>query len=216
VRLGRQTDAEMDVGLRMLCLPARPDRADDFALGELRPHAHADRPELHERDRVAVGSADRQRQPRARNGAGESDDAGRRRSHLSTCRRADVDPAVLAAHVGVVVGDESLQHGPVDGPAPGCCTRCEHERPHAGREPCEQLLVANLENHDGSRYQGRRLLSNLATEQSGRDGSAAARSAARPRPQPADAARLRRRAPRRPPMPPGRPPARPPRPRRRA
>jgi hypothetical protein len=59
VRLGRQPDAEVDVRDPVLGLAGRADRPDNVALREVRTHAGADRPELDERDRVAILGADR-------------------------------------------------------------------------------------------------------------------------------------------------------------
>jgi hypothetical protein len=63
VRIRGQTDAEVDVRLRPLDVAARPDRAHDVAFLERRARSRADRSQVDERDRVAVGRANRQAQP---------------------------------------------------------------------------------------------------------------------------------------------------------
>jgi hypothetical protein len=107
VRLRRQPDAEVHVRHRMLGLAGRADCPEDVTLRKVRSHTDADRPELDERDRVAVLRADRERQANARDGTGEADDAARGRADLGSRAGADIDSAVLSAEVGVVVGGES-------------------------------------------------------------------------------------------------------------
>ena len=57
VRVGRQADAQVDVGLRAFRIAAGADRADDVALRDRRPHAKSNRPQVDERDGVAVFGA---------------------------------------------------------------------------------------------------------------------------------------------------------------
>jgi hypothetical protein len=73
---------------------------------------------MDERDREAVLVPDRQALPFVRYLAGERDDTTRRRAHVRARGSPDVDPAVLAAAVGVVTSDERPQHGPLDRPTP--------------------------------------------------------------------------------------------------
>ena len=106
MRVGGESNAEVDVRLFPLGVAARADRADDFALLELRPSGNADRAEVDERDRVAVGGADRQAQPLAGQLPDEGGDARCRSPHVGPRRRGDVDSPVLAARVRILVGDE--------------------------------------------------------------------------------------------------------------
>ncbi len=128
VRVGRQADAEVHVRLGPLRLAAGADRADDLPLVDGRPHADSDRSQVHERDRVAVCGADRQALPLARDRSRERDDAGRRRAHVASRRRRDVDSPVLPGSVGILAADERPQHRPIHGPAPRRRHRGEREQ----------------------------------------------------------------------------------------
>jgi len=131
VWIGGQANAEMDVRLGPLGIAARADGADDLPLLDRRPHTHADRPQVDERDRIPVRGANRQAQPFVRKPAREGHDPARGSTDIRAARRADVDAPVLAPGVRVFVGDERSQHRAVDRPAPGRRTWCKHER-------CEQ------------------------------------------------------------------------------
>jgi hypothetical protein len=128
VRVGCSTDAEIHVWLGPLGLTARTDRADDVALAHGRPDRDPDGAEVDERDRPAVLGADRQAQPLMGQLPRVGDDAGRSRANARARRGADVDPAVLAAGVGIALGDERPQHRPVGGPRPSRRARSKHER----------------------------------------------------------------------------------------
>lgn len=143
VRFRGVTNAEVHIRLRPLGLAARPDRADHVALAHLGPDRDPDRPEVDERDRPAVLGADRQAQTLMRHLTGICDDAARRGANVRARRSADVDPAVLSACVGIALGDERSEHGPVDGPRPGRCSWSKHD----GGECYEENRVACLENH---------------------------------------------------------------------
>jgi hypothetical protein len=73
---------------------------------------------MHERDRVAVRSLDRNGTTTYRDGSGERDDPGRRREHRCPRRGADVEPAVLAGRVRIAPEQERAQHRPLHGPCP--------------------------------------------------------------------------------------------------
>jgi len=128
VRIRGASKAQVDVRLRPLGIAARADRADDFTLRDLSPDRHAGRAEVHERDRPAVRSSNRQAQTLVRRSPGERDDPARGRTDVRACRGADVDAAMLAARVRVVSRDERPQHGTVDGPCPRRRPRRQHER----------------------------------------------------------------------------------------
>lgn len=123
VRVGGQPDAEVDVRFGPFGVAARADRAHDLPFGERRPRRCSDRAEVDERDRVPVRSANRQAEALPGNLPRERDDAARGRQHVRPGRSADVDSAVLAAGVRVVVGDERPQHRAVDRPGPGRSAR---------------------------------------------------------------------------------------------
>ena len=59
VRIRRVADAQVDVRLGPFGIAARADRADDVSFGDLRSDGHADRAEVDERDRPAVGGPNR-------------------------------------------------------------------------------------------------------------------------------------------------------------
>jgi hypothetical protein len=106
VGIRRDPDAEMDVGLGVLGGAARPDRPEGRALRDGLLGSHAERAEVDERDRVAVGRLHRDGSASAGNRAGEADDSCRRREDGRTRRSCDVDAAVLPAGVGIVSEDE--------------------------------------------------------------------------------------------------------------
>jgi hypothetical protein len=119
LRIDRAAHSEVDVGHRQLRLAARADGAYDLALRDGVAAPDGVRPEVHERDRVAVRRRDRQRLATDRHRPREGDRAGDRRLHPGTARRADVDSAVLSGGVRVLaVEREECQHRAVHGPAP--------------------------------------------------------------------------------------------------
>jgi hypothetical protein len=146
LRLRGQPHAEVHVRRRVLRFPARADRTDDVVLGDRGPDAHGDRAQVNERDREALGGADRQRQAGSRNGSGKADDTCLRCPHVRARGRADVDSPVLAARIRVVVEREAPKHRSFDRPAPGLRRwRCD-ERGHHRQHRCEPS-VARSENH---------------------------------------------------------------------
>jgi hypothetical protein len=135
VRVGGQANAEVDIGLCPLRLAAGADRAHDLAFLDRSPGAYSDRSEVDERDRVAVGGANRQAQPLTGQLPDERGDARCRSPDVGTGRRADVDSPVLAARVRVVLGGKRPQHRTVDRPGPGGRGRAQDERKqHPGCE----------------------------------------------------------------------------------
>jgi len=112
-------NAEMDVRLGPLGLPARSDRRDGSAFGDRVALANGEPAQVLERDCVAVGGSDRKRLPSSWNRARERHRARGRRSHRSTEVARNVDAAVLAGRIGVAPQDERLQHLSLDRPGPG-------------------------------------------------------------------------------------------------
>ena len=148
VRVRSQADAEIHVRLGHLRLAARADRPDDVPLLDCGSDRDADRAQVDQGDGVPVLGTDRHAAPLARQLTCEGDDPGRRCAHVGSRRRADVDPAVLAAGVRVVAGDERPQHRPVDRPGPGSRARDvrEGDEQHG---PNDDDYFARFENHAG-------------------------------------------------------------------
>ncbi|MGA9763027.1 MAG: hypothetical protein WBQ14_11470 [Gaiellaceae bacterium] len=78
------------------------DRADGFSFAHDRVLCNPDRAQPDQRDGIAVGAADGDRAPVPGHGAGEGDRSGRGRAHARAGLAGDIDPAVLAAGIGVV------------------------------------------------------------------------------------------------------------------
>jgi len=131
----------MYVRLTLFRLAGRANRGHDVALFDRGAGRHADRADVDERDRVAVRSANRHAEPFVRHLAGERDDARGGRAEVRPGGACDVDPAVLAAGVGVVLGRERSQDRSVGGPRPTGGRRTEDEREQ--RPECQRReLVA--------------------------------------------------------------------------
>jgi hypothetical protein len=144
------TDAQVDVGARVLRLAARPERADRLSLGDDRSSRHGQRPEMQDRHCVAVGRLDGQRPTVERQGAGEADDA-RGRGHDRFARVAgDVDAAVMAGFVLAAAVLERPENPARGGPAPGVCGR--RERQGRGRDAGRKYALSCQEReHDEQR-----------------------------------------------------------------
>jgi len=102
-------DAQMEVRLRGLRRPARPDRPDGGAFRDDRIPDHADRPEMSEGHGQSVWCLNRHTLATRRYRSGERDGAGGRSEDRRAGVAADVDPTMLAT--GVWVGrieDERL------------------------------------------------------------------------------------------------------------
>jgi hypothetical protein len=135
MRIGGPANAEVDVGLRPLCLAARADRAHDLAFLDCGPGAHSDRSEVDERDRVAAGGANRQAQALVGQLPDEGGDSRRRSPNLCAHRRRDVNSPVLAARVRISFGGERAQHCTLYRPRPSSGSRAQEEREeHPGRD----------------------------------------------------------------------------------
>jgi hypothetical protein len=148
VRFGGQANAEVDVWLCPFGVPAGTDRAYDLALFDRRSRPHADRSQMNERDRVAVGRANRQAQALVRQLPDEGGDAGCGCSNVGAGRRRDVDSPVLAAGVRIIVSHERPQHRAVDGPRPSRCRGAQHESEQQSGHEDEQSVV-EFDNQDG-------------------------------------------------------------------
>jgi len=132
LRVGRHAEAQMDVRGRHLRYAARPDRSDVGAFLDDDALENADRPQVGERDGVAVGGLDRERPAVRRHGAREGDGSRRRRpDEVAGGGGAQVDAPVLAAGVRVRAERERSQHGPGDRPRPRL--RCRGEREQGER-----------------------------------------------------------------------------------
>lgn len=105
MRLGRHAHPEVDVRLDP-GLGARTDRSDDVAFHDRGAHGDRDRPELQQRDRVAVLGANRDCPAVAGHRSSKSDHAGDGRTHIGSDRGADVDSAMLPAVVGILARRE--------------------------------------------------------------------------------------------------------------
>ncbi len=140
-------NAQMEVGARMLGLAARPERADRLAFGDDRSSGDAERPQMQERDRIAVGGLERHRPAVKRQGAGEANDAGNGRGDGLGCFAGDVYAAVLPSLVLAALVLERSQHCAGRGPAPGVCARRERERRDRDQRPKEAFCCQERE-HD--------------------------------------------------------------------
>jgi hypothetical protein len=105
----------------------RADGADGLSLGDPGSAVHGDRPEVDERDGVAVGRLDREAEAVRGHGAGERHRSGVRGDHRRSGGPADVDAAVLAGRVRITPELECLQDRTGRGPRPPVRGRCEHE-----------------------------------------------------------------------------------------
>ena len=174
VRVRSQADAEVDVGLRPFHVAARADRAHHLALLDSRARSHADRPEMDQCDGIPVCRPDGETEPLMRKLPDEGDDARGRGANVGTGRRGDVDSTVLAAGVGVLLGDERPQHRAVDRPRPGTRARSQNETEQDRGDEYEQS-VALFDNQERLHYRADRVLSNVATASRGTGGSGESR-----------------------------------------
>ena len=127
LRLARTPDPEMDARHGVLRRPARAHRPDRRSLGDGDTLRDDDRPEMDERDGVAVLRLDRDPTTVRGEGSGERHDPGRGRADGRAVGAADVDAAVLAGCVGIRPQTERSQDRPVGGPRPRRSRRAEHE-----------------------------------------------------------------------------------------
>ena len=130
--LRRDPDAEVDTRGRMLRVAARAHRPDGRAFVDHVALRGRDRPEVDERDRVAVGREDRHAASVGGERARERDGPGRGRPDGQAVAAADVDSPVLSGGVRVGAERERAQHGSVGGPRPGKRRAARHERD----QPC--------------------------------------------------------------------------------
>jgi hypothetical protein len=93
---------------------------------------------VRQRDLVAVGRLDRDRQAVGRNLPGERDLPGGGSTDRGGVAERDVDAAVLPTCVLVVSDRELPEHWTVHGPRPGERSGCEDERDEQGQDPHEE------------------------------------------------------------------------------
>jgi hypothetical protein len=161
--LARDAQAEVDVRLGEIDHAARPDGADDGALGHARPALDVDRAEVHQRRRVPERGLDRDGLPAGWHRAGECHDSLGGREHVGPTRSAEVDAAMLPGGVRVrTVEREGTQHGPVDGPGPRLRRRCgQNERTERGDSDTPDHEASLLPGLRTARpYQGRAVVVN--------------------------------------------------------
>jgi hypothetical protein len=124
LRVARDPNTEVDIGLVVVDHATRADAADHRGLTYGRASLHSDRTEMDERRRVPERRLDRDRLAARRNRARERDDPFRRRQHRCTRRGAEIDPAVLATRIRMdTVEQERSQHRSLDRPGPGTRNR---------------------------------------------------------------------------------------------
>jgi hypothetical protein len=103
LRVAAEPDPELHVRDRVGRHAARADDPDRLALRHDRAPADQERAEVQERDGVAVGRLNGDREPVRRDLADERHRSGGRRDHRVTERPLDVDPTMLARKEGVVL-----------------------------------------------------------------------------------------------------------------
>jgi hypothetical protein len=123
--VGRAADAQVDARHRLLGRAARAHRPDRRTLAHLVAFRDADRAEMDEGHRIAVGGEDGDALTVGRERSGERDDTRRRRPDRRAFCARDVDAAVLAARVGVGPELERAKH--VASRRPGPRTRLAAE-----------------------------------------------------------------------------------------
>jgi hypothetical protein len=117
--VARSPDPEIDVRDVQLGHSARADGPHRLALAHCGSSPHAERPEVHERDGVAVLGLDRHDPAAAGDGARERDRSRGRCADGSSGGGADVDSAVLACRVRVGgIEGEPDQHRSCHRPGP--------------------------------------------------------------------------------------------------
>ena len=108
----------MDVGRVVLRFAGRTGVRDRISLADRLTLPDAERAEMRKGGLVAVRGHDRDRQPVRRDLTGERDLPGGRRANRRCARERDVDAAMLARGVLVVLYGESAQNRTVGGPRP--------------------------------------------------------------------------------------------------
>ena len=103
LRVAAEPDPELHVRDRVGRHAARADDPDRLALRHDRAPADQERAEMQERDGVAVGRLNGDREPVRRDLADERHRSGGRRDHRVTERPLDVDPTMLARKERVVL-----------------------------------------------------------------------------------------------------------------
>ena len=152
LRVAADPDSELHVRNRVGRHAARADDPDRLALRHNRAPADEERAEMQERDGVAVGRLNGDREPVRRDPADERHRSGGRRDHGVTERPLDVDPTMLAREERILlVKREPLQHRPRNRPRPpagrgGHCERQEHRNDRDPGENRSLLPVLQTEH----------------------------------------------------------------------
>jgi hypothetical protein len=124
----------------MLGVTAPSNRADRRPLGHDVALRDADRAEVDEGDRIAVGGLDRDAPTVGRQRAGERHRAAGGRAHGRALRSGDVEAAMLTGGVGVAAEDERPEHVAVRRPRPRHGRATEDERREAGCREYEKTM----------------------------------------------------------------------------
>ncbi len=134
VRVRGDAHSEIDVRLCELWDPARANRPDDLSLTDGNAPPHRVRPEVQQRDRVAVRGLDRDGLTAPRNRSGERNSSRLWRADRCPGRGPDVDPPMLPRRVRIRAKREGRQDRPGNRPAPAECRRREDQRSGCDQE----------------------------------------------------------------------------------
>ena len=120
LRIAPEPDPELHVRHRVGEHSTRPDERNRLTLGHDGARVDQERAEMQQRDRVAVGRLNGDREPVRGDLAGEHDRPRGRRDHGVAESALDVDPAMLSRNERVVLVERKpLQHRPRNRPRPG-------------------------------------------------------------------------------------------------
>ena len=123
----------MDVGDRVLGLPARPGLGDDVPFDDVRPPADAERSQVRQRHLVLPEGDGHRRAVRGHR-PGECHLAGGRSPDIGRALDGDVDTPVLTCGIRIATHEEAAEHFAVGRPCPCPRGRAGAERP-AEHEP---------------------------------------------------------------------------------
>ncbi len=140
LRLRPDPDAEVDGRDRVLGVTTPAHRSDRRSLRDHVALLDADRAEVDERDRVAVGGEDRDAAAVGRERAGERHRAGGGRSHRRALRPGEVDAAVLSGGVRVAAERKGAEHVAVRRPRPRRGRAADHERRETRHREYEKTM----------------------------------------------------------------------------
>jgi hypothetical protein len=126
--LARPPDSKVHVRHRDFGDAARPDAADDLALGDRLPAVDGRRSEMQQRQGPAVRCSNRDGHAVRRQRPGVRDHTGGWSGNAFAPTRSNVDAAMLATRIRILSEHERPHDGPADRPAPGRRVRRQHER----------------------------------------------------------------------------------------